>query len=66
MAFSMERTPTMRHGEKTHSALNGERNKWRRWQSGDFSELSAHLEEFIDTYYNRQRLHSALGYAGGI
>jgi transposase InsO family protein len=28
----------------------------------DFTELSAHLEEFIDTYYNRQRLHSALGY----
>jgi putative transposase len=28
----------------------------------DFSELSAHLEEFLDTYYNRQRLHSALGY----
>jgi transposase InsO family protein len=28
----------------------------------DFSELSAHLEEFIDTYYNQQRLHSALGY----
>jgi mevalonate pyrophosphate decarboxylase len=28
----------------------------------DFSELAAHLEEFLDTYYNRQRLHSALGY----
>jgi putative transposase len=28
----------------------------------DFTDLSAHLEEFIDTYYNRQRLHSALGY----
>jgi len=25
-------------------------------------ELSAHLEEFIENYYNRQRLHSALGY----
>src|ERR1019366_4073353 len=31
-------------------------------QYADFNELSAHLEEFIDTYYNRQRLHSALGY----
>lgn len=31
-------------------------------QYADFTELSAHLEEFIDTYYNRQRLHSALGY----
>lgn len=28
----------------------------------DFEELSAHLEEFIGNYYNRQRLHSALGY----
>jgi putative transposase len=28
----------------------------------DYSELSDHLEEFIDTYYNRLRLHSALGY----
>jgi len=26
----------------------------------DYSELSDHLEEFIDTYYNRLRLHSAL------
>ena len=31
-------------------------------QYRDFEELAAHLEEFIDTYYNRQRLHSALGY----
>lgn len=31
-------------------------------QYRDFEELSAHLEEFIDNYYNRQRLHSALGY----
>lgn len=31
-------------------------------QYQDFEELSAHLEEFIGTYYNRQRLHSALGY----
>ncbi len=31
-------------------------------QYADYNELSAHLEEFLDTYYNRQRLHSALGY----
>jgi hypothetical protein len=28
----------------------------------DFDELSAHLEEFLEIYYNRLRLHSALGY----
>lgn len=31
-------------------------------QYRDFAELSANLEEFLDCYYNRQRLHSALGY----
>jgi len=31
-------------------------------QYRDFEELSAHLEEFLGNYYNRQRLHSALGY----
>jgi putative transposase len=28
----------------------------------DIADLRAHIEEFIDRYYNRQRLHSALGY----
>jgi hypothetical protein len=28
----------------------------------DYDDLSLHLEAFIDQYYNRQRLHSALGY----
>ena len=28
----------------------------------DFGELSEHVQEFIDDYYNRLRLHSALGY----
>ena len=28
----------------------------------DLDDLRAHLEEFIDRYYNRIRLHSALGY----
>ena len=31
-------------------------------QYRDFDDLSAHLEEFIGNYYNRLRLHSALGY----
>src|SRR5260370_38334995 len=31
-------------------------------QYADFDELSQHTEEFIDAYYNRLRLHSALGY----
>jgi putative transposase len=31
-------------------------------QYTDFEDLSAHLDEFIDNYYNRLRLHSALGY----
>jgi putative transposase len=31
-------------------------------QYRDFEELSEHLEEFIGNYYNRLRLHSALGY----
>jgi transposase InsO family protein len=28
----------------------------------DFDDLQAHLEEFIESYYNKLRLHSALGY----
>jgi transposase InsO family protein len=28
----------------------------------DYDDLNRHLEAFIDQYYNRQRLHSALGY----
>ena len=28
----------------------------------DFDQLSQHLEEFLGAYYNRLRLHSALGY----
>jgi transposase InsO family protein len=31
-------------------------------QYRDLEDLSTHLGEFIDTYYNRLRLHSALGY----
>jgi putative transposase len=29
---------------------------------GDLEDLEVHMEEFLDRYYNRQRLHSALGY----
>jgi len=28
----------------------------------DLENLRANIEEFIEQYYNRQRLHSALGY----
>jgi transposase InsO family protein len=31
-------------------------------QYRDFDDLSAYLDEFIGDYYNRLRLHSALGY----
>jgi putative transposase len=31
-------------------------------QYRDFNHLSEQVEEFIENYYNRQRLHSALGY----
>jgi transposase InsO family protein len=31
-------------------------------QYRDFDDLQAHLDEFIGSYYNHQRLHSALGY----
>jgi putative transposase len=31
-------------------------------QYRDFDDLQQHLKEFIDGYYNRLRLHSALGY----
>jgi putative transposase len=31
-------------------------------QYADFEDLSQHLEEFLGAYYNRLRLHSALGY----
>lgn len=31
-------------------------------QYADFNDLAGHLVEFLDQYYNRERLHSALGY----
>ena len=32
------------------------------WDYRDLNDLEVHVEEFLDRYYNRQRLHSALGY----
>jgi putative transposase len=31
-------------------------------QYDDLEDLRANIEEFIEQYYHRQRLHSALGY----
>ena len=31
-------------------------------QYRDMEDLRVHLQEFLETYYNRQRLHSALSY----
>jgi putative transposase len=31
-------------------------------QYRDLADLEAHMEQFLEQYYNRQRLHSALGY----
>jgi transposase InsO family protein len=31
-------------------------------QYRDRTDLEAHIREFLDRYYNRRRLHSALGY----
>jgi len=45
---------------KLHQTLKREQIYAHTYQYID--ELSAHLEEFIDHYYNRLRLHSALGY----
>lgn len=39
--------------------------KWEEIYANKYQgidDLRAHMEEFIDEYYNRQRLHSALGY----
>ena len=46
--------------ESFMSTLKREEIYCRDYQ--DYDDLQQHLEEFIDHYYNRQRLHSALGY----
>jgi transposase InsO family protein len=40
--------------DTAHHFLNGPRY--------NLEQLHTNIEEFIDQYYNRQRLHSALGY----
>jgi hypothetical protein len=45
---------------KTHRAPP--RYKIPDFFSSLLDQLRANIEEFIDEYYNRQRLHSALGY----
>jgi hypothetical protein len=35
-------------------------------QYKDLADLRTHIEEFIEQYYNRQRLHSALAYKGPV
>jgi putative transposase len=46
--------------ESFMSTLKREEIYCRDYQ--DYDDLQQHLEVFIDQYYNRQRLHSALGY----
>jgi putative transposase len=46
--------------ESFMSTLKREEIYCRDYQ--DYDDLQQHLEVFIDHYYNRQRLHSALGY----
>lgn len=46
--------------ESFMKTLKQEEIHCRQYRS--MEELAANLEEFIDNYYNRQRLHSALGY----
>lgn len=46
--------------ERFMKTLKEEEIDGRRY--GDEQELREHVEEFIEQYYNRHRLHSALGY----
>jgi putative transposase len=46
--------------ESLMKTLKAEEIDCRKYR--DLQDLTAHVEEFIDGYYNQRRLHSALGY----
>ena len=49
-------------GDRGPSSKDAEAGRNLRQQYNDLEHLRANIEEFMEEYYNRQRLHSALGY----
>ena len=62
----VERMKTCQNIHELARELKLQRKLLYTWKSrnqyADFDQLSQHLEEFLGAYYNRLRLHSALGY----